>query len=188
MVASKRGLPGNARVAPPLMSESINSSSTQNILASAFPPSPLQLSLFASVILGLDAQRLRIHDTITNRLRCELTLDKGVAINHLSWGEIPRSEETAKKHKRKRTEANGEGRRNTGVAIVAVSASHGGILLVGPLEGVVLGKLANAGHSGEVRQFVFSGKKLPSRGWSIGSDKRLIEWDINRRIPMRYVF
>ena len=170
------------------MSESINSSSAQNILASAFPPSPLQLSLFASVILGLDAQRLRIHDTITNRLRCELTLDKGVAVNHLSWGEIPDSEETTKKHKRKRTEVNGEGKRNTGVAVVAVSASRGGILLVGPLEGVVLGKLASAGHSGEVRQFVFSGKKLPSRGWSIGSDKRLIEWDIKRKVATRYVF
>ena len=136
------------------MSESINSSSAKNILASAFPPSPLQLSLFASVILGLDAQRLRIHDTIANRLRCELTLDNGVAVNHLSWGEIPDSEETTKKRKRKRTEVNGEGKRNTGVAVVAVSASRGGILLVGPLEGVVLGKLTSASHSGEVRQFV----------------------------------
>ena len=57
-------------------------------------------------------------------------------------------------------------------------------MLVGPLEGVVLGELTSAGHSGEVRQFVFSGKKLPSRGWSIGSDKRLIEWGIGRKVQL----
>ncbi|CUS07115.1 unnamed protein product [Tuber aestivum] len=186
MVTSKQRLPGKARVAPPPpMSDSINSFSAQSILASAFSPSPLQLSLFASVVLGLDAQCLRIHDIVANRLRCELTLDKGVAINHLSWGEIPNSEETIRKHKRKRTGTDGEGRGNTGVAVVAASASRGGILLVDPLEGVVVGKLSSAGHSGEVRQFVFSGKKFPGRGWSVGSDKRLIEWDIKRRVAMR---
>ncbi|RPB05343.1 NUC189-domain-containing protein [Choiromyces venosus 120613-1] len=186
MVNLKQKPPGKARIAPPSMSEAINSSSAQNILVSAFSSS-LQLPYFASVILGLDAQRLRIHDTVTNKLRCELTLDKGVAVNHLTWGEIPNPEETTKNHKRKRTEANGEGGRNTNIGVVAASTSRGGILLVNPLEGTIQGKLTSSGHSGEVRQFIFSGKKLPSRGWSVGSDKRLIEWDIKRKVAMRVI-
>lgn len=48
--------------------------------------------------------------------------------------------------------------------------------MVGVLEG---------GHIGEVKQFVFSGEAEEGKGWSCGSDGKLVEWDLRRKITLR---
>lgn len=143
------------------------------------------MSLFASTILGLDAHRLRIHDTTTGRLRCEYTLEKGVSVNSLAWGSIPAPDDRkgAKKKRKRISATNGEDAAGS-TAIVAIATSKGSILLFSPSEGALIGAL-EGGHIGEVQQFVFSGESEESKGWSCGIDGKLVEWDLRRKITLR---
>ncbi|KAH8147867.1 uncharacterized protein LAJ45_07968 [Morchella importuna] len=155
------------------------------LLTSVFSPAHLRLSLFASTILGLDAVRLRIHDTVTGRLRCEHALDKGVSVNSLAWGTVPSAAAaTAAGAKKKRKRV--DGGEDAAAVVVAAATSRGEVLLFSPSEGVVVGVL-EGGHIGEVRQFVFSGEKEEGRGWSCGVDGKLVEWDLRRRLQMRTI-
>lgn len=162
------------------------STSSNLLLTSSFSPSSLHLSLFASTILGLDSQRLRIHDTSTSRLRWEVVLDKGIAINSLTWGTIPPLLEDQKKHRKKRKRTVGDEGGMSPTVAIAVATSVGNIVLYSPTEGGVLGVLEGA-HLGEVRQFVFSDSGIEGRGWSVGADGKLVEWDLRRKLTMRYV-
>src|ERR1700761_7811474 len=72
--------------APAPSSATINGNHKSSILKSAFSPSRLQLSLFASVIQGFESQHLRIHDTNIGRLRCEHAAGAGTKITSLDWG------------------------------------------------------------------------------------------------------
>ncbi len=162
-----------------------NTSSTLQV--TAFSPAPLRLSLFASTIIGLDAHRLRIHDVNTSRLRCELVLDKGVSINSLDWGLLPSKDKKSAKKKRKRL-SNGaadapdaEGRN----AVVAAATNKGTIILYSPIEGAVVSTL-EGGHLGAVRQFVFSEQE--GKAWSCGADRKLVEWDLEKKHTSRYGF
>jgi U3 small nucleolar RNA-associated protein 5 len=167
------------------------STASNALLTSAFSPSHLQLGLFASTIVGLDAHRLRIHDITTGRLRCEFTLEKGVAVNSLAWGTVPSVDDQKdgkKKKKRKRLENGHDTTAAAAQVIVAAATSEGVIRLFSPSEGTLRGML-EGGHIGEVRQFVFSSKEEhEGRGWSVGVDGKLVEWDVRRKIALRYVF
>lgn len=170
------------------LSTKLATSTSSTLLTSAFSPPYLHLGLFASTILGLDAHRLRIHDTTTARLRCEHTFEKGVSVNSLAWGSLPAVDDRkGAKKKRKRVSAtNGEDPAGL-TAIVAIATSKGTVLLFSPSEGAVVGTL-EGGHIGEVRQFVFSGEAEEGKGWSCGVDGKLVEWDLRRKISMRWVF
>lgn len=165
------------------------STTSSSILLSSFSPSHLRLSLFASTVLGLDAQRLRIHDTVTGRLRNEYVLEKGAVCNSIAWSTIPADDQEGdgkgKKKKRKRlSTANGDGAENEGVVVLALGMNKGNILLYSPTEGALIGSL-NGGHTGEVTSFKFSEK--PGRGWSCGTDGKLVEWDLKRKATLRYL-
>lgn len=186
MVQKKPSVPSRANTNHSAhLSTKLATSSTSPLLTSAFSPANLHLSLFASTILGLDAHRLRIHDTTTGRLRCEYTFEKGLSVNSLAWSSLSSSDDRkGAKKKRKRVSAtNGED--ITGLtSIVAAASSKGSILLFSPSEGMVIGIL-EGGHIGEVRQFIFSGEAEEGKGWSCGVDGKLVEWDVRRKITMR---
>ena len=161
------------------------STASSSILLSSFSPSHLRLSLFASTVLGLDAQRLRIHDTTTGRLRCEYVFDKGAVCNSIAWSTLPAVDlgddgKTKKKRKRTSTINGGSG----GVVVLALGMNNGNILLYSPTEGSLVGALDGA-HTGEVTSFKFSDS--PGRGWSCGTDGKLVEWDLRQKTPLRYV-
>lgn len=186
MVQKKQPVPARANTNHSAhLSTKLATSSSSALLTSAFSPSYLRISLFASTILGLDAQRLRIHDTATARLRCEHTFEKGIWVNSLAWGSLPTSDDrTGAKKKRKRISAtNGDDAAGL-AAVIAIATNRNSILLFSPSEGAVVGAL-DGGHIGEVRQFVFSGEAEEGKGWSCGSDGKLVEWDLRRKITLR---
>lgn len=186
MVQKKQPVPARANTNHSAhLSTKLATASSSALLTSAFSPSYLRISLFASTILGLDAQRLRIHDTATARLRCEHTFDKGVWVNSLSWGSLPTSDDrTGAKKKRKRIAATNGDDASGLAAVIAIATNTSSILLFSPSEGTVVGAL-EGGHIGEVRQFVFSGEAEEGKGWSCGNDGKLVEWDLRRKITLR---
>lgn len=152
---------------------------------SAFSPPALHLSLFASVVLGLDAYRLRIHDTNTGRLRCEHVFEKGISVNSLVWGLLPPKDKKSAKKRRRLSNGNGSSRDEAKSAVVAAATSRGTVVLFSPSEGAVVGVLEGE-HTAAASHFVFSEEK-EGRGWSCGADAKLVEWDIGRKLPIRYV-
>ncbi|KAI5791743.1 WD40-repeat-containing domain protein [Peziza echinospora] len=159
------------------------------VLLSSFSPSNLGQSLFASTILGLDAQRLRIHDTTTGRLRCEYVFEKGSSCNSLAWGSTPAESEDAadkknKKKKRKRlSDSTGEATQAESTIVLALGMNKGTILLFSSTEGKIVGSLEGA-HAGEVTAFQFS-ETDNNKGWSCGTDGKLVEWDLRQRLAIR---
>lgn len=162
---------------------------SSSILLSSFSPSYLRLALFASTILGLDSQRLRVHDTLTGKLRCEYAFDKGAVCNSLVWGALPTEGydddgKSKKQKKRKRLNStDGDNMESGGTIILALGMNKGSILLYSPTEGALMGSL-DGGHIGEVTCFKFARKSV--KGWSCGTDGKLVEWDMKRKIPLRY--
>jgi len=184
MVSKKAATPkSKAQTASRLSSKLSTSSSALTV--SAFSPPALRLSLFASVVHGLDAYHLRIHDTNTGRLRCEHIFEKGVSINSLSWGSLPSKDKKSAKKKRKRlsngTAATEDETKN---AVVAAATNRGTVILFSPSEGAVVGVLEGE-HIAAVKYFIFS--EEGGRGWSCGVDAKLVEWDIGRKLSLTYV-
>lgn len=163
--------------------------SSSSIILSSFSPTYLRLSLFASTILGLDSQRLRIHDTLTGKLRCEYAFDKGAVCNSLTWGTLATEDYDgdgkSKKHKKRKrlSSTDGDSMKSGGTAILALGMNKGSILLYSPTEGALVGSL-DGGHIGETTCFKFARKSV--KGWSCGTDGKLVEWDLKRKIPLRY--
>ncbi|KAI5801851.1 Dip2/Utp12 family-domain-containing protein, partial [Pyronema domesticum] len=160
-------------------------SSAQTLTSSAFSPASLKLSLYASVILGLDAYRLRIHDTNTGRLRCEHVFEKGVSVNSLEWGTLPSKDKKNSKKKRKRlSNATGASEDDAKTAVVAAATSTGSVILFSPSEGAVVGILEGE-HIAACKSFVFSDEE--GKGWSCGVDGKLVEWDLERKLAVRNI-
>jgi U3 small nucleolar RNA-associated protein 5 len=188
-MVSKKSAPKSKQVqaASHLSSKlSITAAPPAALTASAFSPPELRLSLFASVVRGLDAYRLRIHDTNTGRLRCEHTFEKGISVNSLSWGSLPPKDTKGAKKKRKRL-PNGAGdsaEDSSKYAVVAAATNRGTVIFFSPSEGTVVGILEGE-HVSDVRFFAFSADE--GRGWSCGQDGKLVEWDTGRKISLGYV-
>ena len=87
--------------------------------------SPLQLSLFASVVQSLDSDLLRIHDTVSGALQCEHRPQR-TKITCLDWGyadERHNGPENPRKKKRKLDQVNGTSAAHGDVA-VGLGTSH----------------------------------------------------------------
>ena len=169
----------------PHLSSKLSTPPAALLSVSAFSPPALHLSLFASVVLGLDAYRLRIHDTNTGRLRCEHVFEQGISVNSLVWGLLPSKDKKSARKKRKRlSNGNGSSKDEPKSAVVAAATSRGHVVLFSPSEGAVVGVLEGE-HTAAVSHFVFS-KEEEGRGWSCGVDAKLVEWDIGRKLSIRY--
>ncbi|RPA87200.1 NUC189-domain-containing protein [Ascobolus immersus RN42] len=181
------------KVAPPKASVSaVKASATSlstasSIKRASFSPSNLRLDLFASLIDGIDSQRLRIHDASTGRLRCEYAFEKGLTCNSIAWNTVGGDDGKKQRKKRKRT---GDELNDTasGKALVALAVSNGNILLYSPGDNELVGTLAN-GHVGAAYDFAFSTDIESTTAWSCGADGKLVEWnwksqEILRSVPL----
>lgn len=166
--------------ASPAVSGQTYAGNKSSILRAAFAPSEFQLALFASVIQGLDAQHLRIHETNTGRLQCEHVLGPKETITSLDWGYCPgRQKDQQSKKKRKRlSDANGVGDgSDQGDVVVAFGTTSSDIRMYSPAEDKIVSSFAN-GHERGVRDFKFTAGQSAQDGWSIGGDDKLVQWDL----------
>jgi U3 small nucleolar RNA-associated protein 5 len=163
----------------PAVSGATLSGNKSSILRSAFSPSEYQLALFASVLQGLDAQHIRIHDVNNGRLRRDHAVGPKELITSLDWGIFPRDRDTQSKKKRKRSSGvNGAAAReglDTYDSVVAFGTNTSDIRFYSTNEGKVVHVLSNA-HEGGVKDFKFTAQR-PHEGWSIGNDNQLVQWD-----------
>lgn len=184
--------------AAPATASSTQSATSSSILRSAFSPSTHQLSLFASVIQGLDSQHLRIHDTDTGHLRCEHTVASKGTISCLDWGyhssKPQDGHEQSSKKKRKRNEpANGLNGQvgNSDICLAfGTSGSDSSVTMFSPHEGRIVGELkgVQSEHARGVRDFKFTSGQAVAEGWSLGNgDGKLVQWDLQQGSRLRRV-
>jgi U3 small nucleolar RNA-associated protein 5 len=154
-----------------------------SISRSAFSPSYLQVSLFASVVQGFNSQHLRIHDTSTGRLRCEHAAAARARITSLAWGYYGTSyrdnQQGGSKKKRKRDQDAG------GHAVVAYGLDTSDICFFSPAEGKIVCTLSGV-HERGIKDFQFVVEDQ-SQGWSIGGDGKLVQWDLTSKSVVQYV-
>jgi len=146
------------------------------------------LALFASVIQGLDAQHLRIHDTLTGHLRCDHAIAPKATINSLDWGyyggkHSALDQHQSKKKRKRNHEVNGEA---GGDVVLAFGTSDSEIEMFSPAEGKVVGRLHGA-HTQGIRDFKFTDRKDAAEGWSLGGDGKLAQWDLRTGTCTRQV-
>ena len=180
--------------AAPATVSSTQSATSSSILRSAFSPSKYQLSLFASVIQGLESQHLRIHDTATGRLRCEHAVAPRATISCLDWGYFGSRhhdghEQSAKKKRKRNEQTNGfsDELDNSDICI-AFGTSDSNIRMFSPLEGRIVGELKGVQdeHERGVRDFKFTNMK--AEGWSLGNgDGKLVQWDLRNGSSLKRV-
>ncbi|KAJ6101094.1 hypothetical protein N7499_000724 [Penicillium canescens] len=155
--------------------------SKSSILRAAFSPSEYQLALFASVIQGLDAQHIRIHDTNTGRLQCEHALGPKETVTSLDWGYYGGSgkgRDQSKKKRKRGSDVNGaiDGL-DQGDIVVAFGTSTSDIRMYSPSEDKVVGTLTGA-HEKGIKDFKFTADRPGQEAWSIGGDNKLVQWDL----------
>lgn len=173
-----------------------SSSTTQiggksSILRSLFCPSQFQLSLFASVIQGLDSQHLRIHDTVTGRLRfSEYAAAPKATINCLDWGyygenKRDRHRQESKKKRKRSGQANGtRSEEPAGDVVVAFGTSESKVHMYSVTEGKIVGVLESE-HTQGIRDFKFTNAGTSGEGWSVGGDGKVIRWDLRKGKVLR---
>ena len=145
------------------------------VIKSAFAPTHLQLSLFASTIKSLDSEQLRIHDTITGELKSVHNVS-GTTVNCIRWGSYRDHASNHSSKKKKRKLENGESTISTGGStVIVIGTGKPEIQLFSPLEGRVIVTLENA-HERGTRDFVFSSSQ---EAWSLGTDGSLIQWNMD---------
>ncbi|OAX83244.1 hypothetical protein ACJ72_02389 [Emergomyces africanus] len=183
--------------AAPSATPSTLSADKSSILRSAFSPSEYQLALFASVIQGLDAQHLRVHEIGSGRLHCEHAVNPREAITSLDWGYYGRDRDQQQhlKKKRKRNSsgvngvanaAAGENDNNAGDVVIAFGTSTSDIRMYSPAEDKIVCTLSG-GHEKGIRDFKFTVNKPAAEGWSIGGDGKLVQWDLKSGRSMRVI-
>ncbi|GIC90845.1 WD40 repeat and Utp12 domain-containing protein [Aspergillus udagawae] len=168
--------------ASPAVSGLTYTGNKSSILKASFAPSEYQLALFASVIQGLDAQHLRIHDTNTGRLQCEHVLGPKETVTSLDWGYFPlrqRDRDQQGKKKRKRhSDINGASSGfEQGDVVVAFGTNASEIRMYSPIEDKIVGALGGV-HDKGVVDFKFTANRPGQEGWSIGGDNKLVQWDL----------
>lgn len=171
-------------------SSNTRTASKSSILRSSFSPSHFQISLFASVIQGFDAQHLRIHDTNTGRLRCEHTINSKASITCLDWGYYgenhrDRQHQESKKKRKRSDLVNGDGSNDQSRnVVVALGTSDSEVQMFSPAEAKFVGSLREA-HTQGIRDFKFANNGIHAEGWSIGGDGRLVQWDLRNNRVLR---
>ena len=187
MVSTKKSRPASSKIsaaAAPASGSVLHNSNKSGILRSLFCPSHYQLSLFASVIQGLDSQHLRIHDTATGRLRCEHAIASRAIISCLDWGHChTKREETPEGSIRKRRKRSEKvnGSRSTEDVLLAYGASDSYIRLYSPAEDKIVSELHGV-HTTSIVDFKFADD---GKGWSLGNDGLLVKWNIQSRKGQR---
>lgn len=177
-------------LANPAASSNTQTANKSSILRSSFCPSHFHLSLFASVIQGLDAHHLRIHDTSTGRLRCEHTITSKASITCLDWGYYgenhrDRHHQESKKKRKRSDLVNGDVPKDQSRNIVvALGTSDSGVYMFSPAEAKVVGSLKE-GHTQGIKDFKFADNGIYAQGWSIGGDGRLVQWDLRKNRVLR---
>lgn len=177
-------------LANPAASSNTQTANKSSILLSSFCPSHFHLSLFASVIQGLDAQHLRIHDTDTGRLRCEHTLTPKASINCLDWGYYgenhrDRHHQESKKKRKRSDLVNGDVPKDQARnVVVALGTSDSQVYMFSPAEAKLVGSLREA-HTQGIKDFKFADNGIYAQGWSIGGDGRLVQWDLRKNRVLR---
>jgi U3 small nucleolar RNA-associated protein 5 len=182
------------RVAPNISSAASLSTSTSThranasvIHKAAFAPSALQLSLFASVIQGLNGHQVRIHDTVSGQLQCQHDTH-AASITSLDWGFYGDADhllerKTSKKKKRRLEEANGIKPRS-GDVVLALGTNRSEIHFLSPANAKVIASL-KSGHKSGVKAFKFTNYGLEGTGWSLGADKKLVQWNLRDQTILR---
>jgi U3 small nucleolar RNA-associated protein 5 len=181
--ASRPPTSKTSSAANPAASGATVAGNKSSVLRAAFSPSEYQLALFASVIQGLDAHHLRIHDINTGRLQCEHAVAPKESITSLDWGHYyggrSRDREQQSKKKRKRnSDINGavDGV-DGGDVVVAFGTTTSEIRMYSPIEDKLIATLSG-GHDGGIRDFKFTAGRSSTDGWSIGGDNKLVQWDL----------
>lgn len=162
--------------------------SKSSVLRAAFSPSQYQLALFASVIQGLDAQHIRIHDTNTGRLQCEHALNPKETVTSLDWGYYAgqgKNRDPSKKKRKRGSDVNGVDGLDQGDIVVAFGTSSSDIRMYSPAEDKVVGTLTGA-HDKGIKDFKFTADRPGQEGWSIGGDNKLVQWDLRTGKSIRY--
>ncbi|KAJ5949236.1 hypothetical protein N7454_000820 [Penicillium verhagenii] len=167
----------------------LTQSTKSSILRAAFSPSEYQLALFASVIQGLDAQHLRIHDTNTGRLQCEHALGPKEIITSLDWGYYggqAKNRDQSKKKRKRGSDVNGVDGLDQGDVVVAFGTSTSEIRLFSPSEDKIVGTLTGA-HEKGIKDFKFTAGRPAQEAWSIGGDNKLVQWDLRTGKTLRTI-
>lgn len=156
------------------------------MLRASFVPFEFQLALFASVIQGLGAQQLRIHDTNTGRLVCEHELGPREIVTSLDWGyySVGGGKQKEKQSKRKRKRHSDVNGFDQGDVVVAFGTNTSDIRMYSPTEDKIVGTLSGA-HENGVKDFKFTSQRPGEEGWSIGGDNRLVQWDLRTGQSLR---
>nr|KMM65037.1 U3 small nucleolar RNA-associated protein 5 [Coccidioides posadasii RMSCC 3488] len=160
-----------------------------SVIRSSFSPSEYQLALFASVIQGLDAQHLRVHDVNSGRLRCEHAVNPKEVITSLDWGyhgDADRDQHLKKKRKRSSGVNAVIDASEPGDAVVAFGTNTSEIRMYSPAEGKIVATLTG-GHERGIRDFRFTVQKPGLEGWSIGGDAKLVQWNLQTGNAIRVI-
>lgn len=161
------------------------------ILHSAFSPASSQWPLFASVVLGLDAQRLRIHEVSSLRLVAEHSLAPKEQVVSLDWGLLahsnldssagnttPGAAAGAASKKRRRTSsslATSSSSTSTS-SVVAFGTNTGSVRIYSPAEDKILATLEGQ-HDRSVVDIKFT-SSLADEIYTLGADGKLCRWDV----------
>lgn len=192
--SSRSTAPSKPSAESPAVSGATYTGNKSSILRALFSPLEYQLALFASVIQGLDAQHVRIHDTTTGRLQCEHALGPKEIVTSLDWGYYAGRQKTAdgqsKKKRKRNSGVNGAGAADgldqTDI-VVGFGTSASDIRMYSPAEDKIVGTLSGA-HENGIKDFKFTADRLGQEGWSVGGDNRLVQWDLRTGQSVRYIF
>ena len=150
-----------------------------SILRSSFAPSRLNAPLFASIIQGLDTQKIRIHDTAGGRIRCEHSTTASTTINCLDWGYLESNttdSQQAKLSKKRKRSSQLNGETSSADVVLAYGTSRSEIHIFSVTESKIV-KTLKDGHSGGIRDFKFESGH-GHRAYSLGGDGKVVQWDL----------
>ncbi|KAI5286112.1 Small subunit (SSU) processome component [Ascosphaera aggregata] len=147
--------------------------SSSAILRSAFSPPSSRWALFASVVQGLDAQRLRIHEVSSLRLVAEHSLLPKEQILCMDWGYVSSTagDNSISAKKRRRTAVS-----SSGSALLAFGTNLGTVKLYSPAENKIATVLEGQ-HDRAVLDVKFTAGSS-EEAYSLGADGKLCRWDL----------
>lgn len=176
--------------AAPAASSATQTASKSSILKSLFLPSRYQLSLFASIIQGLDSQHLRVHDTSTGKLQCEHAIGSNATINCLDWGYYGDThrdqhvQHSSKKRKRRKETDDHDMETNAKDVVLAVGTSDSEINIYSVTKAKIV-KVLKGPHTQGIKDFKFADDGRTQEGWSVGGDGKFIQWDLLKGTVLR---
>jgi U3 small nucleolar RNA-associated protein 5 len=164
-------------------------SASSSILRSAFSPSRFQLSLFASVIQGLESEQLRLHDTVSGALKHEHVVPRGSHITCLDWGFYGSAYRIGDEHpskKRKKTNELANGVSDNATEVIAFGTSTSDIHFYSPSASRIVTTLVGGQLQGIV-DFKFVNSGVDSDAWSLSGDGQLIQWNTKKASKLKFV-